>query len=68
MSTRTRIELGRREDLGGDCANCFGLCCTALAFARSVDFPVDKAADDPCVNLDDENSCRIHPRLRASGY
>ncbi|HEX4444934.1 MAG TPA: pentapeptide repeat-containing protein [Galbitalea sp.] len=68
MSTRTRIELGRREDLGGDCANCFGLCCTALAFSRSVDFPVDKAAGDPCVNLDDENSCRIHPQLRASGY
>jgi hypothetical protein len=68
MSSRTRVELGRRADLGGDCANCFGLCCTALAFARSVDFPVDKAAGDPCNNLDDENACRIHPRLRASGY
>jgi hypothetical protein len=68
MSSRTRVELGRRADLGGDCANCFGLCCTALAFARSVDFPVDKVAGDPCVNLDDENGCRIHPQLRASGY
>jgi hypothetical protein len=54
MSTRTRVSLGRREDLGADCANCFGLCCVALAFARSADFPVDKAAGDPCVNLDAE--------------
>lgn len=68
MSTRTRVELGRRADLGGDCANCFGLCCTALAFERSADFPVDKLAGDPCVNLDDSYGCRIHASLRQSGY
>jgi hypothetical protein len=68
MSTRTRVTLGRREDLGGDCANCFGLCCTALAFARSVDFPIDKPAGDPCLNLDEHDGCRIHSHLRTSGF
>lgn len=68
MSTRTRVELGRRDDLGGDCANCFGLCCTALAFTRSVDFPIDKPAGEPCLNLEPDDGCRIHPTLRDSGF
>jgi hypothetical protein len=68
MTTRTRVALGRREDLGADCANCFGLCCVALAFTRSVDFPVDKDAGDPCTNLDTADGCTIHPRLRAEGF
>ncbi|TDN43667.1 pentapeptide repeat protein [Curtobacterium flaccumfaciens] len=66
--TRTRVTLGRREDLGADCANCFGLCCVALAFAKSADFPFDKAAGDPCENLDDADGCRIHPHLRDRGF
>ena len=68
MTTRTRVTLGRREDLGADCANCFGLCCVALAFTRSVDFPVAKDAGDPCANLDPTDGCTIHPRLRAEGF
>ena len=66
--TRTRVELGRREDLGADCANCFGLCCVALAFSRSSDFPVDKPAGEPCGNLDAEDACTIHQRLRPEGF
>ena len=66
--TRTRVELGRREDLGADCSNCFGLCCVALAFAKSADFPFDKDAGDPCTNLDDQDGCRIHPHLRDRGF
>lgn len=66
--TRTRVALGRREDLGADCANCFGLCCVALAFAKSADFPFDKAAGEPCENLDDADGCRIHPHLRDRGF
>ncbi|ROP56925.1 MULTISPECIES: pentapeptide repeat-containing protein [unclassified Rathayibacter] len=66
--TRTRVELGRREDLGADCANCFGLCCVALAFTRSADFPVDKPAGEPCTNLDTEDACTIHRRLRPEGF
>jgi hypothetical protein len=68
MPTRTRVELGRRADLGADCANCFGLCCVALAFAKSADFPFDKAAGDPCTNLDEADGCRIHPHLRERGF
>jgi hypothetical protein len=34
MATRTRVEPGRRADLGADC---FGLCCVALAFTRSAE-------------------------------
>ncbi|WP_144712930.1 pentapeptide repeat-containing protein [Curtobacterium pusillum] len=68
MPTRTRVELGRRADLGADCANCFGLCCVALAFAKSADFPFDKAAGDPCTNLDETDGCRIHPHLRERGF
>ena len=66
--TRTRVELGRREDLGADCADCFGLCCVALAFAKSADFPFDKDAGEPCTNLDDQDGCRIHPHLRDRGF
>ncbi len=65
---RTRIELGRREDLGADCANCFGLCCVALAFTKSADFPFDKDAGEPCTNLDGADGCRIHPHLRERGF
>ncbi|WP_367948563.1 pentapeptide repeat-containing protein [Rathayibacter sp. VKM Ac-2857] len=65
---RTRVELGRQEDLGADCANCFGLCCVALAFTRSADFPVDKPAGEPCANLDTEDACTIHRRLRPEGF
>lgn len=68
MGGRTRVQLGRREDLGADCANCFGLCCVALAFSRSVDFPVDKPAGQPCTNLDPHDACRIHPELRDRGW
>jgi hypothetical protein len=58
----------RRESLRADCSNCFGLCCVALSFARSADFALDKPAGDPCVNLDDDFGCVIHPHLRPSGF
>ncbi|RWZ68698.1 pentapeptide repeat-containing protein [Labedella populi] len=54
--------------LKADCASCVGLCCVALAFARSADFAIDKPAGDPCVNLADDDACRIHDRLRPSGF
>jgi hypothetical protein len=68
MGQRTRVELGRREDLGADCQNCFGLCCVALAFSKSADFPLDKPAGDPCVNLDEHDGCRVHAELRPRGF
>ncbi|MEV7395917.1 pentapeptide repeat-containing protein [Aeromicrobium sp. NPDC092404] len=57
-----------RLDLVADCSSCFGLCCVALAFERSADFPVDKSAGDPCVNLQDDFACSIHARLREEGF
>nr|WP_158867742.1 pentapeptide repeat-containing protein [Leifsonia sp. AG29] len=55
-------------DLRADCSRCVGLCCVALAFARSADFAIDKPAGDPCVNLADDFRCTIHPVLRDSGF
>jgi len=68
MAEKTRVEIGRRADLGADCANCAGLCCVALAFARSADFGHDKDAGEPCMHLEHDFRCRIHPELRQRGY
>jgi len=54
--------------LVADCANCAGLCCVALPFATSADFPVDKAGGEPCHNLQPEFRCGIHDRLAESGF
>ncbi|MEU7470043.1 pentapeptide repeat-containing protein [Streptomyces sp. NPDC044984] len=64
----TSAASGGREDLKADCANCFGLCCVALPFARSADFAVDKAAGQPCSHLRADFRCGIHERLRDEGY
>jgi hypothetical protein len=58
----------RLGDLRADCARCVGLCCVALAFARSADFAFTKDAGEPCVNLDDDDRCVIHPELRSRGF
>lgn len=55
-------------ELTADCSRCAGLCCVALAFAKSSDFAHDKDAGDPCVNLEEGFGCRIHAALRPSGY
>jgi uncharacterized protein YjbI with pentapeptide repeats len=57
-----------RSDLRSDCANCFALCCVALTFSRSQDFPIDKAAGDPCRNLGADHRCTIHDSLRGRGF
>lgn len=56
-----------RTELVADCANCFGLCCVALPFARSADFAFDKGAGEPCRNLLADFSCGIHDSLRERG-
>ncbi|MGW6274382.1 pentapeptide repeat-containing protein [Streptomyces sp. NPDC055060] len=61
-------EDGDRQDLRADCGSCFGLCCVALTFAKSADFPVDKAAGTPCTNLRQDFRCGIHQKLRSTGY
>lgn len=54
--------------LASDCASCAGLCCAALPFQRSREFPVDKPAEEPCANLSADARCRIHERLRPAGW
>lgn len=57
-----------RLDLQADCANCAGLCCVALPFSASADFAVDKAAGQPCTNLQGGFRCGIHSQLRERGF
>jgi uncharacterized protein YjbI with pentapeptide repeats len=54
--------------LRSDCASCFGLCCVLLPFSASAGFGVDKPGGRPCLNLLDDDSCRIHATLREDGW
>jgi uncharacterized protein YjbI with pentapeptide repeats len=54
--------------LQADCAKCVGLCCVALAFAPGAEFPIAKAAGEPCRNLTTEHRCGIHAQLRPRGF
>ncbi|MDV5143633.1 pentapeptide repeat-containing protein [Streptomyces sp. SBC-4] len=65
---RSTVPETRESALRGDCANCFGLCCVALPFAKSADFAVNKSSGDPCRNLQEDFRCGIHTRLRPSGF
>ena len=40
----------------------------APAFSASADFAIDKAAGQPCPNLQADFRCGIHPRLRHAGF
>ncbi|WP_207946470.1 pentapeptide repeat-containing protein [Actinomadura sp. 7K507] len=60
--------MSERRGLAADCANCFGLCCVALPFAKSADFAVDKEAGEPCRNLLADFRCGIHADLRQQGF
>lgn len=57
-----------RRALRADCGSCAGLCCVALPFAASADFPVDKAAGRPCTHLRADSRCGIHAHLRDRGF
>jgi uncharacterized protein YjbI with pentapeptide repeats len=59
---------GHRADLKADCSQCFGLCCVALPYQRSADFPVNKAAGEPCRNLQGDYRCGVHSTLREKGF
>jgi hypothetical protein len=63
----TRPDDGRRH-LRADCANCVALCCVEPAFAASADFAIDKPAGVPCPNLQPDDRCGIHDRLRDRGF
>jgi uncharacterized protein YjbI with pentapeptide repeats len=57
-----------RHNLRADCDNCFGLCCVALLFSVSDDFPIDKDAGQPCLNLQPDFRCGVHQGLRERGF
>ncbi|HEV7950132.1 MAG TPA: pentapeptide repeat-containing protein [Glaciihabitans sp.] len=58
----------RRQLLSADCSKCVALCCVALSFTHSSDFAINKAAGEPCENLDENFGCGIHARLMRSGF
>lgn len=62
------VERDDQAELRADCGSCFGLCCVALTFSKSADFPVDKAAGTPCTNLQQDFRCGIHQKLRRTGF
>ncbi|TDQ36225.1 pentapeptide repeat-containing protein [Aureibacillus halotolerans] len=55
-------------EVTSNCAECFGLCCVALPFAKSADFGFDKQSGAPCPNLQEDFSCGIHRKLRSEGF
>ncbi len=54
--------------LSADCTSCFGLCCVALPYATSADFPIDKDGGVPCSHLMADYRCDIHSNLRPKGF
>lgn len=46
-----------------DCGKCSGLCCVALCFMKTDEFPEDKEAGNPCKNLASDFSCKIYNQL-----
>ena len=54
--------------LQADCTRCAALCCVALAFDRSEQFAIDKAADQPCPNLVAGGKCGVHAKLGDIGF
>uniref|UniRef100_UPI0030EB602A pentapeptide repeat-containing protein n=1 Tax=Aquipuribacter hungaricus TaxID=545624 RepID=UPI0030EB602A len=56
------------RELRADCSRCAGLCCVALPFQASADFPFDKPAGVPCRNLLADSSCSTHSTLRQRGF
>lgn len=57
-----------RSNLRSHCESCFGLCCASLPFSASVDFAIDKAAGQPCHNLQADFRCGVHSNLRQLGF
>ncbi|WP_078579899.1 pentapeptide repeat-containing protein [Salipaludibacillus agaradhaerens] len=55
-------------NMGADCTSCFGLCCVALPYAKSADFPCNKDSGVPCENLGTDFRCGIHNNLRSKGF
>lgn len=68
MSNTLTVDDDILKELRADCANCFGLCCVALPYAKSADFAFDKDGGTPCRNLQPNYLCAIHNDLRNKGF
>ena len=68
MSNTSTLDDNKFNHLRADCVNCFGLCCVALPYAKSADFPFDKDGGTPCRNLQSNYLCSIHTDLRKNGF
>ncbi|MGE6258283.1 pentapeptide repeat-containing protein [Heyndrickxia sporothermodurans] len=68
MSNEITLNEKNRNHLKADCENCFGLCCVALPYGKSADFPFDKDEGTPCRNLQTNYLCGIHKDLRTKGF
>jgi Pentapeptide repeats (8 copies) len=55
-------------ELTADCSRCTGLCCVLLPFRARDGFAVDKDGGTACHNLEADDRCGVHDRLRASGW
>ena len=51
-----------------DCARCAALCCIAFAAEKSPAFNADKAAGEPCPNLDACGKCKIYDQRLDRGF
>ena len=65
--SKEKIDIDLYKDLRIDCRKCFGFCCVALYFSAFEGFPSDKEAGKPCLNLNEDFSCKIHNNLRSKG-
>lgn len=54
--------------LSSQCEQCFGLCCVALPYIKSSDFPNDKDSGVPCQHLRADYQCATHDTLRENGF
>jgi hypothetical protein len=68
LVTERKPKDAARRDLYADCERCVGLCCIAPALTSSADFAIDKAAGQPCPNLDSACRCTIHDSLLQRGF
>ncbi|KYG26061.1 pentapeptide repeat-containing protein [Alkalihalobacillus trypoxylicola] len=57
-----------KDSLKSDCLQCIGLCCVALPYSKSTDFPLDKKEGQQCTHLQENNRCGIHNQLRKKGF
>lgn len=68
LPNKLEIDKNIQAGLRSDCANCFGLCCVALPYAKSADFALDKDGGTPCSNLQSNYLCNIHQDLIKKGF